>query len=109
MNVWHGIGNLTKDPDIKYKPGNDPLCICRMTVAINDGYGDKKTTYFIPVVCFGSVAENCERFLSKGSKVAIEGKIKTGSYEKDGQKIYTTDIHADKVEFLSGSQDNRLP
>jgi len=104
VNIWNGIGNITKDPEVNYKAGNEPLAVCRLTVAINDGYGDKQKTYFIPVTVFGKSAENCERYLAKGSKVAVTGKIVTGSYEKDGRTYYTTDVIADRVEFLGGNK-----
>ena len=100
-NMWIGIGNLTKDPETRYSTGVNSMAICKFTVAINDGYGDKKEVNYIPVTVFGKQAENCERFLSKGRKVAVQGRIKTGSYEKDGRKIYTTDVIANSVEFLS--------
>lgn len=109
MNSVFLIGNLTKDPEVAYKVGDDPLAVGRFTVAVNDGYGDRQRTDFIPVVCFGKIAENCERYLSKGSKVAISGRIQTGSYEnKEGRKVYTTDVIANNVEFV-GSTDKRLP
>ncbi len=108
MNLWNGIGNLTRDPEVTYKPGNEPLAICRMSIAVNDGYGDKQKTSFIPVVCFGKQAENCERYLSKGSKVAVSGRIQTGNYEKDGRKVYTTDIIADSIEFLGGGRNDEM-
>lgn len=101
MNLWNGIGNLTRDPDITYKPGNDPICVARFTLAINDGYGEKKRTDYINIVAFRKLGENVEKYLHKGDKAAVQGKIQTGSYEKDGRKVYTTDIIADKVEFLS--------
>ena len=102
MNRWNGVGNLTRDPQLSYIAGDDPKAVCRFTVAINDGYGDKKRTDYINVVVFGKSAENCDRFLSKGSKVGVSGRIQTGSYEKNGQKYYTTDIVASEVEFLGG-------
>lgn len=105
MNLWNGIGNLTRDPDVSYTTGNDPLCVCRMTVAINDGYGDRQKTSYVPVVVFGRIAENCEKYLAKGSKVGVTGRIQTGSYEKDGRKVYTTDVIAESVEFLGGSHE----
>lgn len=108
MNCVQLIGNLTKDPEVNYKPGDNPLAIGRFTIAVNEGYGDKQKTSFINIVCFGRIAENCERYLTKGSKVAVNGKIQTGSYEKDGHKVYTTDVIADTIEFLS-SNDTRLP
>lgn len=110
MNIWTGIGNLTSDPDVSYTTSNDPMCVCRLSIAINDGYGDKQTTSFINVVAFGKIGENCEKYLSKGSKVAVTGRIQTGSYEKDGRKIYTTDIIASNIEFLSAKrEENSAP
>ena len=70
-----------------------------------DGYGEKQTTSWIPVVCFGKTADNCSKFLKKGSKVGIVGRIQTGSYEKDGKKVYTTDVIANSVEFLSSKTE----
>jgi single-strand DNA-binding protein len=100
MNNWTGIGRLTKDPEVRYNPQTQ-LAMGRFTMAIDDGYGEKKITNFIPVVAFGKTAEACERFLAKGRMVAVEGKIQTGSYEKqDGTKVYTTDVVANRVEFI---------
>lgn len=103
MNIVNIIGNLTKDVDVRYTTGNEQKAITRFTVAVNDGYGDDKRTSFIPVVVFGKQAENCEKYLSKGSKVGVTGKLQTGSYEKDGRTIYTTDVIANRVEFLSSN------
>ena len=101
MNSWNGIGRITKDVDLKYTSGAEPMAVARMTMAIDDGYGDRKKTNFIPVVVFGKQAENCEKFLSKGKLVGVTGKIQTGSYEKaDGTKVYTTDVIAERVDFL---------
>lgn len=101
-NNWVGIGNLTKDPEVMYRQ-SDNSAICKFTVAINDGYGDKQHTSYIPVVAFGKTAENCQKYLSKGKKVAVTGRIQTGSYtsNKTGQTVYTTDIIANNVEFLT--------
>lgn len=100
MNLWYGIGNITRDPEVKYKPGDEPLAILKMTVAINEQFNGQETAHFIPVTVFGKQAENCEKYLNKGSKVAVSGRITTGSYEKDGVKQYTFDVIASKVEFL---------
>lgn len=82
---------------------NDNLAICTFTLAIDRyGKGEKKTDW-IRITVIGKQAENCEKYLSKGSTVAIEGRIQTGSYEKNGQRVYTTDIYANRVEFLSRS------
>lgn len=113
MNKVNLIGNLVANPELRYSNGETQTAICRFRIAVNDGYGEKQRTSFIPITVFGKSAENCERYLAKGSKVAISGKIQTGSYDKDGVTVYTTDIIADTyggVEFLSGggsgSKDN---
>ena len=100
MNNWNGIGRLTKAVELRYTNGAEPMAVGRFTMAIDDGYGERKRTNFIPVTVFGKQAENCERFLDKGRLVAVSGKIQTGSYEKDGMKVYTTDVIADKVDFI---------
>ena len=101
MNICALIGNLTREPEVRYT--NNDMAIATFSIAINrppkkdgsDGGAD-----FPRITVFGKQAENVERFLHKGSKVGIVGKVQTGSYEKDGQRIYTTDIVADRVEFL---------
>lgn len=99
MNIVALIGNLTKDVELRYT--TDQKAIARFSIAVNDGYGDKQKTSFINIVVFGKQAENADRYLSKGSKVAVNGRIQTGSYEKDGRTIYTTDIIAERIEFLT--------
>lgn len=98
MNLWNGIGRLTKNVELKY---NSEMAVARFTLAIDDGYGEKKKTNFIPVVVFGKQAENCEKYLAKGRMVAVTGKINTGNYKhKEGHTVYTTDVVADRVEFI---------
>ena len=107
MNSVILIGNLTRDPELRYSTGQNQTAVCRFTVAVNDGFGDRQRTSFIPIVVFGKTAENCDRYLKKGSKVCVNGKIQTGSYEKDGRTVYTTEVIANTyggVEFLSSSQ-----
>lgn len=102
MNQVALIGNLCDDPQIRYSTGNNQQCVANFRIAINEGYGDKKQTQYINIVAFGKTAENCEKFLQKGSKVAVNGRIKTGSYDhKNGYKVYTFDVVAYNVEFLS--------
>lgn len=62
--------------------------------------GEEKKADFLRVTCFGRTAENCERFLSKGKRAAVSGRIQTSTYEKDGKTVYSTDIIADRVEFI---------
>lgn len=114
MNSVILIGNLTKDPELRYS-GENP--ICRFTLAVNDRRRGPNGDWvddpsFIPIVVFGKQAENCDKFLEKGRKCAVNGKIKTGSYEKqDGTKVYTTDVIANNVEFLNanGAGQNSWP
>lgn len=103
MNSVVLIGRLTKDPEVRYTTGNEPMAIAIFTVAIDRPVkqGQEKKTDFPRITVFGRQAENCERYLSKGSKVGVQGRIQTGSYKnKDGQTVYTTDVVADRVEFL---------
>ena len=104
MNSVILIGNLARDPELRYSTGANQTAICRFTVAVNDGYGEKQRTSFIQIVTFGKTAENCEKYLAKGRKVAVNGRIQTGSYEKDGRTVYTTEVVASNVEFLGGGQ-----
>ena len=106
MNIVALIGNLTRDPEVRYT--NDHMAIASFSIAINrppKKDGTEGGADFPRVTVFGKQAENCERFLRRGSKVGIVGKIQTGSYEKDGQRVYTTDIVADRVEFLGRPQE----
>ena len=102
MNSVQLIGRLTRDPEVRYTTGQNQTAVARFSIAVNDGYGENERTSFINIVVFGRQAENCERYLSKGRQVGITGRIQTGSYEKDGRTIYTTDVIASRVEFLGG-------
>ena len=105
MNVVVISGNLARDPEVRY--GQNQLAIAKFTVAVNriPRGGEDAGADFIRVTAFGKQAENIERFLKKGSKVGVEGRIQTGSYEnKEGQKVYTTDVIANRVEFLDSKQ-----
>ena len=108
MNQVILIGNLTRDPELRYSTGGNQTAICRFSIAVNDRRRNPQTQEwednpsFINIVVFGKQAENCDRYLAKGRKVAINGKIQTGSYtNKEGQKVYTTEVIANNVEFLS--------
>ncbi len=101
MNSVVLIGRLTRDPEVRYT--QDQMAIARFSVAIDRpvSAGKEKQTDFPNVVVFGKQAENCERFLSKGRLVGVQGRIQTGSYtNKDGIKVYTTEVVANRVEFL---------
>lgn len=103
MNLFIGIGRLTKDPDIRRT--NEGLTIARYTLAI-DRIGKDKDADFISCVAFGKVGEFAEKYLRKGTKIAIEGRIQTGNYtNKDGNKVYTTDVIVSSHEFCEMKSD----
>ena len=115
MNKVLLIGRLTKDPDLRYTTSN--TATCSFTLAVDKGLSREKreeaeannrpTADFPRIVVWGRMAENASAYLSKGSKCAIEGRIQTGSYQdrETGKTVYTTDVIADKVEFID-SQNN---
>lgn len=99
------IGNLGADPELKYTPSSRALCNLR--VATTDVFKDKggqrqERTEWHRITVWGDQAENCSKYLSKGRSVYVEGRLQTRSYDKDGQKHYSTDIVADRVVFLGG-------
>lgn len=103
MNICSLIGRLTSDPKMSYGSGNQ-MAICKFTLAV-DRNGKDKGADFPRITVFGKQAESCEKYLAKGRQVGIVGRIQTGSYEKpDGTRVYTTDVIADRVDFLGGGE-----
>ncbi|MDR0357306.1 MAG: single-stranded DNA-binding protein [Clostridiales Family XIII bacterium] len=98
MNIVILVGNLARDPEVRY--GANQLAIAKLTIAVNDPLSKEDRADFIRVTAFGKQAENIERYLKKGSKVGVEGRWRHDSYEKDGQRIYTDEVIANRVEFL---------
>lgn len=99
------MGRLTRDPDIRYTQSNsaqEQTCIARYSLAVNRRFnrdGEQKAD-FISCVAFGRQAEFAEKYLRKGTKIALAGRIQTGSYtNRDGQKVYTTDVVVEEQEF----------
>lgn len=102
MNQVVLVGRLTKDPEMRYT-AQQQTAVCTFTIAIDRTVkkGEQKKTDFPFVKVFGKQAENCERFLKKGRLVGIQGMLQTGSYQdKNGNMVYTTEVAADRVEFL---------
>ena len=100
MNRCILIGRLTKDPELRTTSSG--ISVTTFTVAVDRSFGKDKETDFIPVVTWRGLADNCAKFLSKGKKVAVSGRIQTRSYEtQNGDKRYVTEIIADDVEFLT--------
>ena len=108
MNRWIGCGRLTKAPSFRYA---GELAIARYTLACDRKYKKEgePSADFISCVAFGKAAEFAEKYLDKGTKIIVSGRIQTGSYEKDGQKIYTTDIVVEEQEFAESKKDNGKP
>lgn len=108
VNKFIGIGNLGKDPEMRFMP--DGKAVCNFSIAISERYKDKsgeskEVTEWVNIAFFGKLAEIAGEYLKKGSKVYIEGKMKTEKYSKDGVDRYITKIIGDKMEMLSGKTD----
>jgi single-strand DNA-binding protein len=109
LNKVFLIGNLTRDPELKFTPQG--TAVCKLGIAVNRQYKSsdgelKKQTDFFTVVVWGKTGENCSKFLAKGRPVFIEGRLQTRSYEtQDNQKRSVTEIVADNVQFLGGRDD----
>jgi single-strand DNA-binding protein len=114
MNKVILVGNLTRDPELK--TGNSGKNVCNFTLAVNRRFknanGDVEAD-FPNIVAFGQTAELVNKYLAKGRKCGVVGRLQTRTYEKDGQKRYVTEVVADEVEFLSsresGGQSSAAP
>lgn len=108
MNNVVLIGRLTRDPELRYLQTG--TAISRFTLAVDRGLSKEKkqemesknqpTADFIQITVWGKMAENAANYLAKGRLVAVQGRIQTGSYDKDGTRVYTTEVVASQVEFL---------
>ncbi|MCR4903867.1 MAG: single-stranded DNA-binding protein [Butyrivibrio sp.] len=116
MNKVILMGRLTRDPDVRYTQGDSTTAVARYSLAVDrrfqrKGSSDAQTADFINIVAFGKAGEFAEKYFKKGTKVLVTGRIQTGSYtNKDGQKVYTTDVVAEEQEFAeskSGSADTQ--
>lgn len=116
MNKFIGIGRLTRDPDVRYTQGENSVCVARYTLAIDRHVKrdqNQQTADFISCLAFGKNGEFAEKYLHKGMKIAVSGRIQTGSYtNREGQKVYTTDIVVEDQEFAeskSAQQTGGVP
>ena len=113
MNKVIEIGRLTKDPEIRYSQGANTTCVARYTLAVDRKFKQEgqPNADFINCIAFGKLGEFAEKYLRQGIKIAVTGRIQTGSYtNKDGQKVYTTDVVVEEQEFCeSKSQSNSQP
>ena len=102
MNKVILMGRLTRDPDVRYSQGENSTAVARYSLAEDRRFSrnDENSTDFINIVAFGKAGEFAEKYLHKGTKVLVTGRIQTGSYtNKEGQKVYTTDVVAEDQEF----------
>lgn len=116
MNKVILMGRLTRDPEVRYTQGDNASAVARYSLAIDRKFkrDGEPTADFINCVAFGRSAEFAEKYLRQGTKIAIVGRIQTGSYtNKDGQKVYTTDIVVEEQEFAeskaSQGEDQPIP
>ncbi len=113
MNKVILMGRLTRDPDIRYSQGSS-MAVARYTLAVdrrfartNEGGADQQTADFISCVAFGRSAEFAEKYLRQGTKLVVTGRIQTGSYtNKDGQRVYTTDVVVEDQEFAESKNSS---
>ena len=109
MNKVILMGRLTRDPEVRYSQGERAMAIARYTLAVDRRYrkAGKAETDFISCVSFGKNAEFAEKYLKKGLKILVSGRIQTGSYvNKDGQKVYTTDVVVEDQEFADSKNQS---
>lgn len=110
MNKVIEMGRLVRDPDIRHSQGAEQKAVARYTLAVDRRHANRQdpnaqTADFIPCVAFGKAAEFAEKYLHKGTKIAITGRIQTGSYtNKEGAKIYTTDVVVEEQEFAESKK-----
>ena len=121
MNKVILMGRLTRDPEVRYAQGNDNMAIASYSLAVDRRFkkdGDEQTADFINCIAFGKAGEFAEKYFRKGTKIAVVGRIQTGSYtNKDGQKVYTTDVVVEEQEFAEskgsgsteGAQTTKTP
>ena len=104
MNKVALIGRITRDPDVRYSQGGEPMAIARFTLAV-DRRTKNRDADFISCVAFGKSGEFVEKYFHKGMRVAVIGRIQTGSYDnKDGHKVYTTDVVCEELDFCESKQ-----
>ncbi len=108
MNKVILMGRLTRDPDIRHTQGENPMAVARFTLAVDRRVkrdGADQTADFLSLIAFGRQAEFVEKYAKKGTKFVVSGRIQTGSYtNKDGQKVYTTDVVTEEIEFAESKR-----
>lgn len=110
MNKVILMGRITRDAEIRYTQGGKSTAIARFSLAVDRRFkkdNDEQNTDFISCIAFGKIAEFLEKFGRKGTKFVVDGRIQTGSYNnKDGQKVYTTDVVVENIEFAESKNSS---
>ena len=110
MNKVFLVGRLTRDPELRYTGSN--LATMRCAIAVDRQYareGEERGADFINIVAFGNRAETMSKYLTKGSQIAVDGRIQTGSYDgADGKKVYTTDVIVENFQFLDSKGSRNM-
>lgn len=115
MNRVILMGRLTRDPEVRYTQGERSMAVARYTLAVDrrgrrNQDGNEQTADFINIVAFDRAGEFAEKYFRQGMRVLVSGRIQTGSYtNKDGQRVYTTDVIVDEQEFADTKRDGSGP
>jgi single-strand DNA-binding protein len=104
LNIVVLIGNMTRDPELRYSTQGVP--VTNFTLAVNNGYGEDQQASFFRIVCFKKTAENVAQYTNKGSLVAVSGRLQSRNYEKDGQRHTIVEVVAHNVRFLDNKKDS---
>lgn len=107
MNKVILMGRAVREPDVKYTAGDTPLAIARYTLAVNRRYSKDGDADFIRCVAFGKAGEFAEKYVQQGTKLIVEGRIQTGSYEKNGKTTYTTEVVVESQEFAESKKNSQ--
>lgn len=109
MNIWNGIGRITKDLELRYTPNNK--AVCDFNIAVNRTYTNEngeRETDFINIQVWGKQAENLKKYQSKGSLIGVSGELRVNQWEEEQQRKYKTFILANQIEFLSSKTSETL-
>ena len=107
MNKWIGMGRLVRDPEVRYTQGQEQKAVAKFTLAVDRRFHKEgeQSADFIACTAFGKIAEFCEKYLHKGTKVVAEGRWQTGSYKnKEGVTVYTNDCMIESLEFAESKR-----
>jgi len=107
MNITVLVGRLTRDPELRYTQNG--TAVANFNLAVDRPFSKEKETDFINCVAWRKQAENLAQYMKKGSQIGISGRIQTRNYEKDGQRVYVTEVVADNIQFLDSRNSSEKP